>query len=146
MKVLIAPDKFKGSLSAIDVCSALTKGLKKNNSNIDIIACPMADGGDGSLQIINYYFNLKPQELIVNNPLFRPIKSTYYLSQNTAYIEMSLASGLFLLREEDRNCMFTSSFGTGFPSSLIIRYFSTSEFKLRNALKSFTKFESLNSV
>ena len=113
MKVLIAPDKFKGSLSAIDVCSALTKGLKKNNSNVDIIACPMADGGDGSLQIINYYFNLKPQELIVNNPLFRPIKSTYYLSQNTAYIEMSLASGLFLLREEDRNCMFTSSFGTG---------------------------------
>ena len=113
MKVLIAPDKFKGSLSSIDVCSALTKGLRKNNSNIDIIACPLADGGDGSLQVINYYFNLKPQELIVSDPLFSPIKSTYYLSQNTAYIEMSLASGLLLLSEEDRNCMFTSSFGTG---------------------------------
>ncbi len=113
MKVLIAPDKFKDSLTAIEVCSALTKGLKKNNSSIDVISFPMADGGDGSLKTINHYFNLKPHDLIVNDPLFNPIKSTYYLSQNTAYIEMSLASGLALLDEEDRNCMFTSSFGTG---------------------------------
>ncbi len=113
MKILIAPDKFKGSLSALEVCNALTKGLKKNNSNLNILACPMADGGDGSLETINHYFTLKPVELIVNDPLFRPIKSTYYLSQNTAYIEMSSASGLVLLKEEERNCMFTSSFGTG---------------------------------
>ena len=112
-KILIAPDKFKGSLSAFEVCNALAKGLKKSNSSLDIIACPMADGGDGSLQTINYYLNLKPVELLVNDPLFRPIKSTYYRSQKIAYIEMSSASGLVLLKEEERNCMFTSSFGTG---------------------------------
>ena len=113
MKILIAPDKFKGSLSAIEVCDALTRGLKKNNSSIDVLSCPMADGGDGSLKILNHYFSLKPYEIKVNDPLFNTIKSTYYLSQNTAYIEMSLASGLFLLDEKDRNCMFTSSIGTG---------------------------------
>lgn len=113
MKILIAPDKFKDSLSAIEVCNALTRGLKKNNPSINVLSCPMADGGDGSLKTLNHYLNLKPQELKVNDPLFNTIKSTYYLSQNTAYIEMSLASGLVLLDEEDRNCMFTSSFGTG---------------------------------
>ena len=113
MKILIAPDKFKGSISAFEVCNALTKKKKKSNSSLDIIACPMADGGDGSLETINHYFNLEPVELIVNDPLFRPIKSTYYCSHKTAYIEMSAASGLVLLKEEERNCMFTSSFGTG---------------------------------
>jgi len=113
MKILIAPDKFKGSLSAIEVCSALTRGLKKNNSSTNIFSCPMADGGDGSLKILNHYLDLKPQEVEVNDPLFNTIKSTYYISQNTAYIEMSLASGLDLLDEEERNCMYTSSFGTG---------------------------------
>jgi len=113
MKILIAPDKFKDSLSAIEVCNALTSGLKKNNSSTNIFSCPMADGGDGSLKILNHYLDLKPQELKVNDPLFNSIKSTYYISQNTAYIEMSLASGLDLLDKKDRNCMYTSSFGTG---------------------------------
>ena len=113
MNIVIAPDKFKGSLSAIEVCNALTKGLKTNNPNLQVISCPMADGGDGSLDTMNHYFNLKPVELIVNDPLFSPIKSTYYISKKTAYIEMSSASGLVLLKKEDRNCMNTSSFGTG---------------------------------
>ena len=51
--------------------------------------------------------------MIVNDPLFRPIKSTYYFSDLTAYIEMSSASGLSLLKKEEQNCMNTSSFGTG---------------------------------
>ena len=73
----------------------------------------MADGGEGSLDIINNYLSLMPVELIVNDPLFRPIKSTYYISDLTAYIEMSSASGLTLLKKEEQNCMYTSSFGTG---------------------------------
>ena len=113
MKILIAPDKYKGSLSAIQVCDAIIKGLKTNKSKLDIISCPMADGGDGSLETINHYFNLEPVELIVNDPLFRPIKSTYYISKKTAFIEMSSASGLVLLKKEERNCMKTSSYGTG---------------------------------
>mgnify|MGYP001165656388 FL=1 len=113
MKIVICPDKFKDSMSAIDVCSSLKKGLLVNNSDLNIISCPMADGGEGSLEILNYYLDLKPEEIIVNDPLFRPIKSTYYLSGKTAYIEMSSASGLYLLKKEERNCMNTSSIGTG---------------------------------
>ena len=113
MKILIAPDKYKDSLSAIQVCNALKKGIIKNFNEKDIIFCPMADGGDGSLVTLNYYLDLKPISLIVNDPLFRPVKSTYYLNNKTAYIELSSASGLVLLKEEDRNCMLTSSFGTG---------------------------------
>ena len=113
MKIVIAPDKFKDSLSAIQVCNALKKGIIKNFYEKDIISCPLADGGDGSLETLNYYLDLKPISLIVNDPLFRPIKSTYYLNNKTAYIELSSASGLVLLKEEDRNCMLTSSFGTG---------------------------------
>ena len=113
MKILIAPDKFKGSLSAAKACGAITKGIKINKSKHEIISCPMADGGEGSIDIINNYLSLKPIELIVNDPLFRPIKSTYYFSDLTAYIEMSSASGLSLLKKEEQNCMNTSSFGTG---------------------------------
>ena len=113
MKILIAPDKFKGSLNAAEVCDAITKGIKINKSKLEIISCPMADGGEGSIDIINNYLSLKPVELIVNDPLFRPIKSTYYFSALTAYIEMSSASGLSLLKKEEQNCMNTSSFGTG---------------------------------
>ncbi len=113
MKILIATDKFKGSLSATQVCSAIEKGIKINNDKHEIISCPMADGGEGSLDIINNYLRLMPVELIVNDPLFRPIKSTYYISDLTAYIEMSSASGLTLLKKEEQNCMYTSSYGTG---------------------------------
>ena len=113
MKIVIAPDKFKDSLSAIEVCDNLIKGFTDINSNLDYISCPMADGGEGSLEILNHYLDLEPVELIVNDPLFRPIKSTYYVSNNTAYIEMSSASGLALLNSSDRNPMLTSSIGTG---------------------------------
>ena len=53
MKILIAPDKFKGSLNAAEVCDAITKGIKINKSKDEIISCPMADGGEGSIDIIN---------------------------------------------------------------------------------------------
>ena len=59
MKILIAPDKFKGSLSAKEVCQAIEKGLKKQDSEIEVISHPMADGGDGSLAVLGHYFNLQ---------------------------------------------------------------------------------------
>ena len=55
MKILIAPDKFKGSLNAAEVCDAITKGIKINKSKLEITSCPMADGGEGSIDIINNY-------------------------------------------------------------------------------------------
>ena len=54
MDILIAPDKFKGSLNALEVCKALEKGVKINHNINNIFLCPLADGGDGSLNILNY--------------------------------------------------------------------------------------------
>lgn len=97
MKILLSPDKFKDSLSAQGVCKALSRGLKKANLAIEIISKPMADGGDGSLDVLDYYFELKTIELKVKDPLFRPIKAAYKMTGTTAYIEMAAASGLVLL-------------------------------------------------
>ena len=59
MKILIAPDKFKGSLSAQEVCEAIGRGIKKNNPSADLIYHPMADGGDGSIAILSDHLNLE---------------------------------------------------------------------------------------
>lgn len=113
MKIILAPDKFKGSLSAIDVCNAIEKGIKRFDQSVEIIKHPLADGGEGTLIILNDFFKLKERNVIVNNPLFQPCEATYLVSNHTAYIEMATASGLQLLSENERNCFYTSSFGTG---------------------------------
>jgi len=113
MKILVAPDKFKGSLSAHQVCDAIEKGIKKHDSTIEVIKHPLADGGEGTLEILQHYFPLKQVVLEVQNPIFKTIKSSYFISKDTAYIEMSNASGLQLLEKKDQNCYFTSTIGTG---------------------------------
>lgn len=113
MRVIIAPDKFKGSLSALEVCVAIDNGIKKFDSSIETIKHPLADGGEGTLDILQNYFELKTVEVRVKDPLFRDITATYMVSEDTAYVEMSNASGLQLLKEEERNCYYTTTFGTG---------------------------------
>jgi len=113
MKIIVAPDKFKGSLSAIDVCNAIEKGIKTFDQSVEIIKHPLADGGEGTLTILNNFFKLTKRNVIVNNPLFHPCEATYLVSNDTAYIEMATASGLQLLSENERNCFYTSTYGTG---------------------------------
>lgn len=113
MNVLIAPDKFKGSLSAKEVCLAVEKGIKKYDSLINTLKHPLADGGEGTLEILKNYFSLTTISTNVKDPLFRTITAKYMVSETTAYIEMSNASGLQLLRKVDQNCFNTTSFGTG---------------------------------
>ena len=113
MKILIAPDKFKGSLSAQEVCLALERGIKSYDQNIETILCPMADGGDGSLAVLKHYLDLQTVSLEVKDPLMRPTRADYNIGNSVAFIEMSKASGLALLHPSERNAMLTSSFGTG---------------------------------
>ncbi len=113
MKILIAPDKFKGSLTAEEVCDAIEKGLKKVLLTTKINKIPLADGGEGSLSILEQTLNFKKIFITVNNPLFKPIKTYYGLLEETAYIEMASASGLQLLRKKERTPMLTTTIGTG---------------------------------
>lgn len=113
MKILIACDKFKGSLSARAVGEAIRKGLNKQSSNIEIILHPMADGGDGSLEILSQHLDLKKEFIKTSNPLGKKIDASYYTSSEAAFIEVASASGLVLLSETERNPLKTSTFGTG---------------------------------
>lgn len=113
MNILLCPDKFKGSLSADEICIALRNGLLASDSNYNIVIHPMADGGDGSIDIIKNYIALKSITVQTTDPLGRNIESEYYCSHDTAFIELASASGLVLLSQEERNPMNTSTRGTG---------------------------------
>lgn len=113
MKVLICPDKFKGSLTARQVCDAVEAGIKGVDDTIDVTSVPMADGGEGTLDVLFDCLNLQKVEVEVNDPLFRKIRSSYGIDGARAFIEMATASGLQLLSEDERNALKTSSFGTG---------------------------------
>lgn len=73
----------------------------------------MADGGDGSLAVLDHYFNLQTITRKVQDPLGRQITASYKMAARKAYIEMAAASGLALLQLAERNCRYTTSYGTG---------------------------------
>lgn len=114
-RILLAPDKFKGSLTSFEVCNALEKGLRLALPGIEVIQLPMADGGEGWLELISHYAKGKEIPLEVSNPLFHPVKTSWLLSEDgkTAFIEMAKASGLQLLTPSFYNPADTSTFGTG---------------------------------
>ena len=95
MKFVIAPDKYKGSLSGLDLCEAAAEGILKVFHEASIIKKPLADGGDGTLEVVQYYLQADIVKIHVNDPLFREIEVGYLLSEDkkTAFIEMSEASG-----------------------------------------------------
>ncbi len=113
--ILIAPDKFKFTLTASEVTDAISIGLSAIKDQLNIQKIPLADGGEGTSDILSTYFRADKIYLNVNNPIFKTISAYYYFSQEkkTAIINLSNASGLDLLTDKDRNPMFTSSYGTG---------------------------------
>lgn len=115
MKILVAPDKFKGSLDASEVCDAIAGGLKKSFSESEITTCPLADGGDGFLNVIISSGDFTLINKKVLDPLNREITSQYAISKDgsSAFIEMAGASGLVLLKASERCSMTANSFGTG---------------------------------
>ncbi|MFS4468945.1 glycerate kinase [Maribacter sp. 2210JD10-5] len=115
MKIVIAPDKFKGSLTGHEFCDATEEGLRMVLPNAEIIKLPLADGGDGTIQVIKEYLKAKSVKLTISDPFFRPREASYLFSKatKTAFIEMAEASGLKLLKEDERNCMSATSLGTG---------------------------------
>lgn len=115
MKILLCPDKFRGSLSAEEVCAAMTDGIRLVSPHIEVTAQPMADGGEGTLDILLHYTQGSRVKVLVEDPLGRPIEAEYGLSNDrrTAFVEMAVASGLRLLQQHEYNPLKTSTFGTG---------------------------------
>ncbi len=115
MKFVLAPDKFKGSLTGDEFCMAVVEGIKEILPEAKIIELPLADGGDGTIAVINFYLKGDVIELSVMDPFFRPVQATYLYSEasQTAFIEMAEASGIKLLKSHEPDCKNTSTFGTG---------------------------------
>ncbi len=115
MTILIAPDKFKGSLTAVQVCEAVREGLLQQNPELIIVSIPMADGGEGTCELLTNFYNGKKVEVEVKGPHFEIIKSYYGISEDgtKAFIEMANASGLQLVHPEKKNPLFTTTYGTG---------------------------------
>jgi glycerate 2-kinase len=116
MRIVLAPDKFKGSLPAPDVCAAMARGLRAANPDIEIDACPVADGGEGTVAALVASTGGGLETRRVTGPLPEmKVDATFGIlgDGRTAVIEMAAASGLALLKPEDRNPLNTTTFGTG---------------------------------
>ena len=116
MKIVIAPDSFKESMSAKEAAEAIQEGFSTIlPSTIEYDLIPMADGGEGTTEALIDALNAKIITTTVKDPLYRDINANYAYSphQKIAIIEMAAASGLDLLSNEERNPLKTTSFGTG---------------------------------
>jgi len=115
MKVLIAPDSFKESLSALEVARNIELGIKKVTPETTCFLLPMADGGEGTVQSLVDATEGQIIQARVHDPLMRKINRYYGMlgDGKTAIIEMASASGLGLLKEDERNPYITTTFGTG---------------------------------
>ncbi|MGA9224768.1 MAG: glycerate kinase [Mesobacillus sp.] len=115
MKIVIAPDSFKESLTALEVAQAIEKGMKKVLPDADFIKVPMADGGEGTVQSLVDATGGKIISKTVTGPLGEPVEAFFGISgdEKTAVIEMAAASGLHLVPAEKRNPLITTTRGTG---------------------------------
>ena len=115
LRILVAPNAFKESLSAIDAARAMAKGIRRGLPNAQVTEVPIADGGDGTLEAVISGTGGRILKAKVTGPLGNRITAEYGITGDgkTAVIEMSRASGLALVPAARRNPMRTTSFGTG---------------------------------
>lgn len=115
MKIVIAPDSFKESLSALEVAKAIESGFREIFPDAHYVKLPVADGGEGTVEAMVAATHGKVVKVKVTGPLGEPIEAFFGLSgdSNVAFIEMAAASGLESVPQAKRNPLKTTSFGTG---------------------------------
>ncbi len=115
IKVLIALDSYKGSITALEAASAVEKGILKADSSAEIQKVPMADGGEGTVEAMLAAAGGELRQVEVTGPLGEKVSAFYGIlgDRQTGVIEMAAASGLPLIPKEKRNPLITTSYGTG---------------------------------
>jgi glycerate kinase len=116
MRIILAPDSFKESLSAREVCEAIARGIRRVRPDAIIDSIPMADGGEGTVDALVSATGGALRQTTVTGPLGEPVTATWGLlgdGSNTAVIEMAAASGLALVPSDRRNPLLTTTYGTG---------------------------------
>jgi len=115
MKIVLAPDKFKGSLSAQEACEAMERGVRRACPDAEVMSIPVADGGEGTVEALVSATGGRCVEVRVTGPLGEPVQARFGIlgDPQTAVIEMAQASGLWRVPPEQRDPLNTTSFGTG---------------------------------
>lgn len=115
VKIAVAPDSFKGSLTALEAATCIERGLKRGVSGLSVVKIPMADGGDGTVPAIVSCTAGRVVTRTVRDPLGRPVRASFGVTGDgtTAIVEMAAASGVALLKPCERNPMVTTTYGTG---------------------------------
>ncbi|GAA0323034.1 glycerate kinase [Oceanobacillus oncorhynchi subsp. oncorhynchi] len=115
MKIIVAPDSFKGSLSAVEAANAIDKGIKKAFPHAETVLIPVADGGEGTLETLVAATKGEVKHVIVTDPLGNKVEAGYGVlgDKKTCVIEMAAASGLTLLSEEELSPLEATTYGTG---------------------------------
>ena len=115
MKIVIAPDSYKESLSALEVASAIEAGFREIYPDAEYVKLPVADGGEGTVEAMVAATQGRVVQVEVTGPLGEPVQGFYGISGDEccAFIEMAAASGLELLPPDARNPLKTTSWGTG---------------------------------
>ncbi|MGA8335721.1 MAG: glycerate kinase [Solirubrobacteraceae bacterium] len=109
--ILVAPDSFKGTLTAAEVADAIGRGLEDAGRPVDL--CPVADGGEGTLDALVDAVGAELRTVSVSDPLGRPIDAAFALGDRVAVVETAAASGLGLVDPSERDAVQASTFGTG---------------------------------
>ncbi|WLV24029.1 glycerate kinase [Aciduricibacillus chroicocephali] len=115
MKIILAPDSFKGSLTAPEAAEAMAKGVRKAMPEAETIEIPLADGGEGTAESLVAATDGRMVHVIVTGPLGKPVEAAYGIlgDNETCVIEMAQASGICLVDPNERDPLKTTTFGTG---------------------------------
>lgn len=113
MKVVVAIDSFKGSLSSLQAGKAASDGIKRVFGNADVKICPIADGGEGTVDAMSTIEGSVKQMVKVHGPLNKTVVAEYVTTNGTAIIEMSSAAGITLIEKKDLNPLNTTTYGVG---------------------------------
>ena len=111
-KIVVAPDKFKGSLTAVQAAQAIADGLRRSRADIDVVQLPVADGGDGTVAAA-LAAGYEPRTATVQGPTGEPVEATFAVRGEQAVLELAEASGLSRLPHGTRAPLTASTYGTG---------------------------------
>jgi glycerate kinase len=109
--ILVAPDAFKGTMSASEVASHIARGLEHEGRPVEL--CPIADGGEGTLEALAPALGAEPETVTVSDPLGCPVKAPFGIGGRTAIVEAAAACGLHLVTAGERDPIAASTYGVG---------------------------------
>ena len=115
MKVVVAMDSLKGSLSSLEAGAAVFEGIQRVYTDAEVVIRPMADGGEGTVEALALGMNGRIEKVQVTGPVGTKVEAAYGIidETETAIIEMSAAAGLTLVSEKERNPLHTTTYGVG---------------------------------